>query len=310
MAQQTRIDVVVRYWLRFIERFPDLPSLAAATGDEVAALWSGLGYYRRARMLREGAGDVMARFGGSIPRTVDELLTIAGIGRYTAGAIASIAFGRRAPVVDGNVSRVLARLEGVERPWERAEALVEACRSPRNFNQGLMEIGAVICRPRNPDCMHCPLRVECVAFATDRIHELPSRKEAEAAQPMRIALYLVRDSRGRILLRRERGALMNALFHLPHGDNSLLAGEPVAVEVGSRIGTFRHTITSRRVEFELFEASLRRERKGDAIRDADGEEYLWIEPAKLDRVPHPSYVAKALRLARNRRHPAGVGPIE
>src|SRR5881394_2821354 len=134
MLQQTRMEVVLGYYERFMARFPDVASLAAATFDEVTAAWSGLGYYRRARMLRDGAVDVMTRFGGVIPRTVDELMTIAGIGRYTAGAIASIAHRQRAPIVDGNVARIVARLFAIDAPlaspalmreaWLRAEELV------------------------------------------------------------------------------------------------------------------------------------------------------------------------------------------
>src|SRR5205085_8211523 len=151
MLQQTRMEVVLGYYEPFMARFPDVASLAAATFDEVTAAWSGLGYYRRARMLRDGAVDVMARFGGVIPRTVDELMTIAGVGRYTAGAIASIAHEQRAPIVDGNVARILARLFAIDAPlgspmlmreaWLRADELVGASKSPRDFNQGLMELG-------------------------------------------------------------------------------------------------------------------------------------------------------------------------
>ena len=255
MAQQTRIDVVIAYFNRFIARFPTIASLASASEDDVVAHWSGLGYYRRARMLREGAIDVMERFGGALPRHVDELMTIAGIGRYTAGAIASIAFGERAPIVDGNVTRVLARLFGIssggqapspvrsarnggqarrlsstgKELWQMAEVLVKACASPRELNQGLMEIGALICTPRNARCGECPLRRACVAFATDRVEELPAKKVAGATREMRVRLYLITDRDGRILMRRESGRLMNALFHLPHGDTSLLSGKPLKV---------------------------------------------------------------------------------
>ena len=293
MAQQTRLDVVIAYFDRFIARFGGVAALADATEDDVAAHWSGLGYYRRARMLRQGAIDVMARFGGALPRTVDELMTIAGIGRYTAGAIASIAFGERAPIVDGNVARLMARLYGDEDPWRWAAALVKECRSPRHFNQGLMEIGALICTPRNPSCDACPLRRNCVALAEDRIGELPAKKAAAAPTAMRVALYLIVDAGGRILMRRERGKLMNALFHLPHGDTSLLAGAPLPVRRGKPVGTFRHTITTRRIEFEVFLA-----RRGAGGRLSG--DYSWIDPDALAQVPHPSYVTKALRLARNR----------
>jgi A/G-specific adenine glycosylase len=293
MAQQTRLDVVAAYFDRFVERFPDIASLAAAAEDDVVALWSGLGYYRRARMLRAGAIDVMARFGGSLPRDVDDLITIAGIGRYTAGAISSIAFEQRAAIVDGNIERILARLYGDEDPWRYAGELVKACQSPRHFNQGLMEIGALICTPRKPSCDACPLRRSCVAYATNRIDELPSKKQKAAATAMRVALYLITDRDGRILMRREAGRLMNALFHLPHGDTSLLSGKPLSVRRTTEIGSFRHTITTRRIEFQLFDAEL-----ANVLRDSG--DYAWIDPGQIAQVPHPSYVTKALRLARNR----------
>ena len=175
MLQQTWMEVVLGYYGRFLERFPTLVRLAHASADEVAAAWSGLGYYRRARMLREGAIDVMERFGGAIPPAVDELMSIAGIGRYTAGAIASIAYNQRAPIVDGNVARILSRLFAIDAPlaspalmraaWTYAEELVASSGSPRDFNQGLMELGALICTPRRPNCAACPLHRNCAAFA-------------------------------------------------------------------------------------------------------------------------------------------------
>lgn len=286
MAQQTRMEVVLGYFARFIERFPDVEALAAASADEVTAAWSGLGYYRRARMLREGAIDVVSRFRGVLPSGVDELMSIRGIGRYTAGAIASIAFNERAPIVDGNVARVLARLEGVEDPWTHAEALVSACRSPRGLNQALMELGALVCTPRNAKCMECPLRRDCVAFATDRIHELPAPKESPAAKRLRIPLYLVTDAQGRILMRRERGPLLTAMLHLPHGNTALFDDAPLTVTAPRSIGEFQHTITTRRITFEVFAARARR-RSG----------YEWVNPAKLREYPHPSYVTKALKIA-------------
>lgn len=320
MAQQTRIEVVVGYFEKFLLRFPDVASLAGATADEVTAEWSGLGYYRRARMLREGAVAVIERFGGKLPESVEELLTIPGIGRYTAGAISSIAYRHRAPIVDGNVARILARLEGDEDPWRHATSLVAACRKPRDFNQGLMEIGALVCRPRNPLCMECPVRSECVAFATDRIHELPSKTEKAATRTLRLDIYLVTDDRGRILLRRETGPLMTGLFHLPHGDTTLLSAPPLTFREAKPIGSFRHTVTSRRIEFTLFSAATETAGEGagqpavargagESIADSDAE-LVWVAPADLRHIPHPSYVAKALRLARNHGHPGGVAAVQ
>lgn len=301
MLQQTRMEVVLPYFARFIRRFPTLTACARAAEEEVLAAWSGLGYYRRAKMLRAGAIEVLERFGGVVPSTVEELLTIPGIGRYTAGAIASVAWNQHAPIVDGNVARILSRLflidEAAGSPalmrgaWTAEERLVAACETPRDFNQGLMECGALICTPRKPSCEICPLRKQCAAFAAERVHELPRPKEKKATRELRIPLYLVRDLSGRVLMRREDGPLMNAMYHLPHGDTSLLTGRPIDANRGELLGTFRHTVTDRRITFEVYAADLPRR-----IRERP-DEYAWIEPAKLGEVPHPSYVAKALRLS-------------
>jgi len=291
MLQQTRMEVVVPYFERFLTRFPTIADLAEATDHDVTAAWSGLGYYRRARMLRDGAAAVMNRFGGILPATVDELLTIPGIGRYTAGAIASIAYRQRTPIVDGNVGRVVARLFADEPRdyWKRAEALVAGSLSPRDLNQGLMELGALICKPKTPLCLLCPVRDDCVAHATGRIDELPRPRAKKETRSMRIALYVVKDTRGRVLMQRESGPLMHGMYHLPHGDTSLLAGRPLDATPGDLLGSFRHTVTNRKIEFAVYTAELQR------IRDGTGD-YEWIDPAQLDDVPHPSYVRKALGL--------------
>ncbi|HEX2060274.1 MAG TPA: A/G-specific adenine glycosylase, partial [Thermoanaerobaculia bacterium] len=288
MLQQTRMEVVLPYFARFLERFPSVAALASATDHDVMAAWSGLGYYRRARMLRAGAAVVMERFGGVIPSTVDELLEIPGIGRYTAGAIASVAFEARAPIVDGNVTRVLARIHGSDGDaWPRAEALVLACSSPRKLNQGLMELGALVCTPRNPSCLVCPVRERCVAVATGRVDELPAPKPKKETRALRIDLFVVSDARGRVLMRRESGPLMNAMYHLPHGDTALLTGKPLAAVPRRLLGTFKHTVTTRKIEFTVYSADVERVR---------GSEYEWIDPETMHEVPHPSYVTKALRL--------------
>jgi len=287
MLQQTRMEVVMPYFGRFLERFRDVASLSRATDDEVTTAWSGLGYYRRAKMLRAGAAAVVSQFGGVIPSSVGELLTIPGIGRYTAGAIASIAFNERAPIVDGNVARVLSRLFATESDaWPLAEELVGAGQSPRALNQGLMELGALICKPRNPTCLVCPVHDACVARATGRIDDFPPPKPKKETRALTIPLYLVRDRRGRVLMRRASGTLMDAMYHLPHGDTSLLEGEPFTTNTRELLGKFRHTVTTRKIEFVVYRArSLRRPRG-----------YEWI--ADIAEVPHPSYVRKALALER------------
>lgn len=297
MLQQTRMDVVLAYFPRFLERFPSIAALASASDHDVMAAWSGLGYYRRARMLRAGAADVVERFGGELPRTVEELLTIPGIGRYTAGAILSVAFNERAPIVDGNVARIAARIFAIEAPlgtpelmraaWLRAEELVGAAKSPRNLNQGLMELGALVCVPRNPACLLCIVRPQCRAAATGRTDELPLPKATPVTRALRIPLYVVADARGRVLMRLESGALMTGMYHLPHGDTQLLPATPLAVHREALLGTIKHTVTTRRIEFEVWTART---------TTRPGRGYKWIHPEELGAVPHPSYVRKALAL--------------
>ena len=283
MLQQTRMEVVVPYFEKFIARFPTLKALAAASEEDVMAAWSGLGYYRRARMLHAAARVA----NGVVPRTVEKLTALPGVGRYTAGAIASIAFNQRAPIVDGNVARVLARIFGSEDdPWTRAESLVDACKQPRDLNQGLMEIGALICTPRKPACLVCPVRSECAT----RSDALPVAKPKKETRALRIALYLITDRRGRVLMRRESGPLMNAMYHLPHGDTSLLSGKPLNVVTRDLLGTFKHTVTTRRIEFALYSATAR-------VRAS--KEWAWVDVDAMADVPHPSYVRKALRIAYN-----------
>ena len=288
MLQQTRMEVVLGYFPRFLERFPTVHALAAATDHDVMAAWSGLGYYRRARMLRAGAADVVERFGGTIPRDAGQLLTIPGIGRYTAGAIASVAFDQRAPIVDGNVSRITARLFAVETPWLHAEALVAQARSPRMLNQGLMELGALICTPRKPACLLCPVRTHCVALAEGRVDELPRPKEKPATRALHIPLYVISDAKGRVLMRLESGPLMASMYHLPHGDTQLLTGVPLEARRRELLGKVRHTVTTRRIEFEVWRA--------DVARRPRAAEYRWVDRETLGDIPHPSYVRKALAL--------------
>lgn len=300
MAQQTRMDVVLGYFARFLERFPTLEALAAATDDDVTSAWSGLGYYRRARMLRDGARYVVDRLDARVPRDVESLRTIPGIGRYTAGAIASIAFNERTPIVDGNVLRVLARVRGFESPlgskdlealvWQEAGELVAVAESPRQFNQALMELGASVCTPKRPRCEACPLLDGCVAFATARTESLPAPKAKPATRELHVPLYIVRDPGGRVLLVRATGPLMSGMFHLPHGSDALLPSAQVAVRPAELLGRFRHTITNRKVEFEVWSATL-----GDRVCDDD--RLKWIDPDEMRSVPHPSYVSKALRIA-------------
>ncbi len=224
MLQQTRVETVVGYFERFVARFPTVEALAAADEDEVLAAWSGLGYYRRARLLHRGARAVVERFGGVLPSRATELRTIPGIGAYTAGAIASIAYDRPEPAVDGNVARVLARLDALEAPAEqvaghaglaaRARAVLEAGR-PRVLAQALMELGALVCTPRAPSCGACPVRAHCRAREGGLVERIPApRTRPERPEARFCGLVLAFE--GRVLLeRRPASGLLAGLLVPP-----------------------------------------------------------------------------------------------
>jgi len=226
MLQQTRVETVTPYFGRFLSRFPTPLALAEAPMDAVLAAWSGLGYYRRARLLHKGATEVANAREGVIPTNREGLLELPGIGRYTAGAIASIAFGESVGLVDGNVARVLARLFAIEEDMKKkgmrtaetlADALVARYREAGDFNQALMELGATICTPKNPACDRCPVQGSCAAFAARRVHELPllSKKTKPKEQAMHALVMTDADGKHVLLARRRADGLFGGLWEPP-----------------------------------------------------------------------------------------------
>ncbi len=224
MLQQTRVETVERYWGPFLERFPTVERLAAADEQAVLQAWSGLGYYRRARLLHRGARYVVEQLGGRLPEPAEQLRAIPGVGEYTAGAIASIAFDRPEPLVDGNVARVLSRVEGIEDPkqqqatarrhWARVAGILQHG-TPRVLSQALMELGATVCTPRSPQCLLCPIRSSCVAQAQGSVDRIPAPRK-KVAQPVSRWLALAVTWRGRLLLvRRPARGLLADLWCLP-----------------------------------------------------------------------------------------------
>ena len=215
MLQQTQVATVLEYYARFLARFPDVRQLAAAPQDEVLALWSGLGYYSRARNLHRCAQIVVHQHGGEFPRTVDELAALPGIGRSTAGAIAAFCFGVRAPILDANVRRVLTRVLGFgadladaknERAlWQQAEALLprqDLSHAMPRYTQGLMDLGAGICLPRNPNCLLCPLQEACVARRDGNPQDYPVRTRKLKRSAQAWWLLMRQDGAGRLWLER------------------------------------------------------------------------------------------------------------
>ena len=231
MLQQTQIATVLGrgFYTRFLERFPDVPSLAAAEDDVLLKAWEGLGYYRRARMLRESARAVIARHGGAFPDEPAALLALPGIGRYTAGALLSFAFGKPAPLVDGNVARVLARLFDRADPvdsgpmlkwlWETAEQLLDPDH-PRAYNSALMELGQTHCRPGVPDCLSCPVAAFCRAKEPSALPVKGKRQVLEDIEEH--AIHAVRD--GAVLLSRQGKGRREGMWRLPLREPEELAG--------------------------------------------------------------------------------------
>ena len=269
MLQQTRVETVIPYYERFLMRFPTALALAEAPPDDVLAAWSGLGYYRRARLLLDGA-RVVAGKGGAVPGDRDSLLAVPGIGKYTAGAIASIAFGQAVGLVDGNVARVLARLFALDEDMRKggmrtAEALADlivARGDPGAWNQALMELGATVCTPRSPSCEACPLASMCRARAEGRVAELPVLSARTAPTSQRVqSVVAVRPADGAILVARRRpDRLFGGLWEPPSIDGPPRARAQLAawLPVGKlrRVGAIEHVLSHRKLAVDVMRADL------------------------------------------------------
>jgi len=292
MLQQTRVAAVLPYYERFLARFPSVAALAAAPVEDVLALWAGLGYYRRARHLKKAAEIVVARHGGKLPEDAEALLALPGIGRYTAGALRSIAFGRPAPVLDGNVFRLLSRFlarEGTwssstdkERFWKIAEAAVPS-RNAGDFNQALMEMGALVCTPRLPECGRCPIRRRCRARLTGRVDRFPSPRRRPATEEVRRDVFVLRDRRDRILLRRRpESGRMGGMWELPV--------ENPGTSPATEAGRFRHSILNKRYRVRVFVAACGGAAKG-------GGDVRWVAREEIPGYPLTAMAKKGLRVA-------------
>ncbi|MDH4095317.1 MAG: A/G-specific adenine glycosylase [Betaproteobacteria bacterium] len=279
MLQQTQVAAVIPYYRRFLERFPDVGTLAAASQDEVLRLWSGLGYYARGRNLHAAARALAAA--GEFPRTADGLRKLPGVGRTTAGAIAVFAFGRRAAILDGNVKRVLARCFGVQgeaRQWALAERLLPR-RDLRTYTQALMDLGATVCARARPDCDRCPVARGCVARREGRIGELPASR-ARKALPTRRATWYVHLQAGKVLLERRREAgLWGGLWTFPE---RRLRG----AKITRRLPALEHGFT----HFRLRAQPVLCAAPGNA---APGQ--LWLDLADAPGAAVPTPVRRVLR---------------
>jgi A/G-specific adenine glycosylase len=315
MLQQTVVATVEPYFARFIARFPDVASLAAAGDEEVTALWSGLGYYARARNLRRAAAAIVAEHGGVVPASEVALRALPGIGPYTAAAVAAIAFDARAFALDGNTMRVFARLACERRPVDvpatraalHARGLAEVPRRRAgDFNQAVMELGALVCTPRRPRCDVCPLARDCRARAEGRAAALP-RKRPRAERPVvRVVCACITDG-ARVLVIKRRQGLLAGTWALPEAIDRGVRARPavarrLAEAAGVRVaevsyrGAIRHVFTHRDVTAELFRVEGTASGRPAAVADA----HRWVSPGGLGALGISSFARKTVHLGLGR----------
>jgi A/G-specific adenine glycosylase len=292
MLQQTRAETVRPFYERWLERFPDLNALCAAPVDDVLKVWEGLGYYLRARNLHSAARVVRERHAGTVPSEIGDLRALPGIGEYTAGAIASIAYGKSTAAVDGNVKRVLCRL--LDRPvLSAAQLRTEAARlvpaqRPGDFNQGLMELGATICTPRSPKCAVCPVQAHCLAYAAGTQRLRPARSKIQALPVRRFTTVVLTDPLGRVLLRqRPERELLGGLWEFP--DRSDLPEFDSIELTPDRV--IAHTFSHFRAEYHVHRARLTR--KAKAPRNAA---LRWVYTSELSAYTLPAAQRRIARL--------------
>ena len=304
MLQQTRVDTVVSYFQRFVKKFPDLPSLAQSDLQDVLKAWEGLGYYARARNLHRAAGIVAADYGGAVPRDPDIFVRLPGVGGYIRAAVASIAFGIPLAVVDGNVKRVLARWLRIDAPvnrssshrrFETAAQMLLDPRQPGNFNQAIMELGAIVCIPGGPDCAHCPVRSNCGAFKAKVVADYPVRIRSKPVPEYSIAVGVVcRDNRV-LITRRKNEGLLGGLWEFPGG--KLRAGEDPStacvreikeevnlhVEAREHLARVKHAYTHFKIVMDVYRCRYLAGR----VRLKGPVDFRWISIDQIDRYPFP-----------------------
>lgn len=316
LLQQTRVETALPYYLRLVTRFPNVAALAAAPFPELLRLWSGLGYYTRARHLHRAARLIVQHHRGLLPRNADAWSKLPGIGPYTAGAIASIAFGECVPAVDGNVLRVLARLtfeEGAldarltrQQLTRHAAELLDP-RSPGCFNQALMELGAQLCVPRRPKCTLCPLHRWCAARQAGAQDRLPVRRRRAAAPEIHFAAGLVQRADCLLVIRRPPAGALGDFWTLPaialtngqKAQNALrrrlrdLVGAPV--RVAAQLATVRHDFTHRRLRVHVFACQT----PGRGPSPLKTPDVRWVTRNELERLPHAALDRKLFAVTRD-----------
>ena len=306
MLQQTQVATVIPYFRRFLDQFPTAAALAAADEQAVLRAWQGLGYYSRARNLQRSAQRIVAHHGGRVPSTVAELLSLPGVGRYTAGAVASIAFGQRAPILDGNVARVLCRLDAVtddpretavrEVLWARAEAVLPDHRLG-DFNSALMELGATVCTPRSPRCLMCPVRDHCQAVAAGIQDQIPPPKKAKPTPLFRRWTFVIAHGDRYLIEQRPATGRWAGLWQFVTVEP--MGAKPTAALLADRfglrtsrptlLGRIEHGLTHRRYEFDVFRCDV-------SANPPTADPRRWVTVPELAAFPLPRPHVKVVGL--------------
>lgn len=304
MLQQTQVKTVIPYYLKFLDRFPDIKSLARADMQAVLKIWEGLGYYARARNLHRGAKIVLERYGGEVPAARQEFRELPGVGPYIASAVLSIAHGLPYAVVDGNVKRVLARLFLINLPVNKASSLetfeqiateLLNTRRPGIFNQAMMELGAVVCRSSNPLCNTCPLMRSCRAFKKQQVSLYPKRIQAKPVPTHHIAVGVVYKKDRVLITRRKSEGLLGGLWEFPGGKigekenaekaciREIKEEANLNVKIDSLITRVKHAYTHFKVVLDVFRCSY----VSGRVKLNGPVDYRWIRLSEIDAYPFP-----------------------
>jgi A/G-specific adenine glycosylase len=314
MLQQTQVATVVPYFHRFLQQFPTIADLAASDEQAVLRAWQGLGYYSRARNLRVAAQAIVRDHGGRVPDTVEALRALPGVGSYTSGAVASIAYNRRTPIVDGNVARVLCRVDRIETDprdkatlkllWQRAEDVLPAKRTG-DFNSSLMELGATVCTPRSPQCLICPVNTQCQAFADGVQERIPAPRTAKPTPLLHRDVLCVRGRSDTWLIEqrpaRGRWAGMWQFVTVErngHKPSAKRVAELTGIQVDAPrlIGAAAHALTHRRYAFDIYVCTAR-----NVCEPCSRQRpRRWVTRAELDRYPLPRPHLKVMRMLEDR----------
>ena len=303
MLQQTQVATVIPYYHRFLARFPTIADLAVAPEQEVLRLWQGLGYYSRARNLQSAARKVVSDYGGALPGDRDELLKLPGVGRYTAGAVASIAFDLPAPILDGNVTRVLCRLDNIAQDprdrqtaqtlWRRAEELLPKKR-PGDFNSALMELGATVCTPRKPQCLVCPVRMHCQALAAGMQEKVPAPRKSKPIPLMNRQTYCIRRGDAWLIEQRPSRGRWAGMWQFITVDADEDAPAHLGLKDVVALGKVSHALTHRRYEFSVYLAHAT-----DPKRVTDNRPHKWVTLAQVAEYPLPRPHLKIVEILRS-----------